>query len=341
MNLLFFGASFLLLLVITHALTEPDRVDHYDKRYPGRPWPPKPYTPNTKGWMRVNERRFQQLYAMPLEERYEGWLQTVFPAFLAPNFTEFGVGLAQAPTQLTTTLQQAIREGLQNGDTYLESEDIGRIEGPRALFLERPDLTTRVLKELHPYAEAWAGVPLHAHEAYGFRLYRNQSQLAMHVDKKETHVISIVYHIDRSDDAQPWPLYIEDFHGQTHAVLLEPGEMLFYESAKCWHGRPSVFEGTYFTSVFVHYTPKEGWDEDSNYTTESHYIIPPDWREFKDNNNNNTPLEMLGTALKEPECVNGWCATETASVFNGTEVGYWIDPGRKKHLLNVPSDDEL
>jgi hypothetical protein len=35
----------------------------------------------------------------------------------------------------------------------------------------------------------------------------------MHVDKSQTHVISFILHIDSSEDAEPWPILIEDFDG--------------------------------------------------------------------------------------------------------------------------------
>ena len=35
--------------------------------------------------------------------------------------------------------------------------------------------------------------------------------------------------------------------GVTASVNLEPGEMLFYESAKCMHGRPRPLRGKYYS----------------------------------------------------------------------------------------------
>lgn len=56
------------------------------------------------------------------------------------------------------------------------------IDSPQEpLFIDRPDLTERVLRELHPYVEAWTGVELTPYTAYGLRLYTNQSALWMHV----------------------------------------------------------------------------------------------------------------------------------------------------------------
>ena len=44
-------------------------------------------------------------------------------------------------------------------------------------------------------------------------------------------------------DKEPWPIQIEDQDGNLHSVNLEPGQMLFYESAKCLHGRMKLLKG--------------------------------------------------------------------------------------------------
>lgn len=74
----------------------------------------------------------------------------------------------------------------------------------------------KVLDELQHYSESWVGMELTAHQAYGFRLYRNNSQLQMHVDKSQTHIVSFILHIDSSDDAEPWPILIEDYNGSKY-----------------------------------------------------------------------------------------------------------------------------
>jgi hypothetical protein len=73
-----------------------------------------------------------------------------------------------------------------------------------------------VLHDLQHYPETWAGIQLRRYFAYGFRLYRNESNLYMHIDKPESHVISFILHIDSSDDAEPWPIMIEDLQGSKH-----------------------------------------------------------------------------------------------------------------------------
>jgi prolyl 4-hydroxylase len=124
------------------------------------------------------------------------------------------------------------------------------------LFVDRPDLTARVLHELRNYAEEWAKIELVPYRAYGFRLYRNHSQLTMHLDKMQTHIVSFILHIDSSEDAEPWPIFIEDLHGRTHEVILTPGDILFYESSKLFHGRPRRLNGSWYSSIFVHYYPR-------------------------------------------------------------------------------------
>ena len=124
-------------------------------------------------------------------------------------------------------------------------------------------------------AEAWCGVKLEPSTVYGLRIYGNGStlgernactsmqdchrsstprlsvhldQLAMstnliltvaasHTDKPTTHVISAILHVDHDTD-EPWPIEIEDHDtGAIHAVALQPGEFLFYESATQFHSR--------------------------------------------------------------------------------------------------------
>ena len=72
-----------------------------------------------------------------------------------------------------------------------------------------------------------------------------------------THVISSIIHVahEYDDDDEPWPIEIEDHDGNIHAMNLEEGQMLLYESASCLHGRRKVFRGKYYASIFAHYQP--------------------------------------------------------------------------------------
>ena len=128
---------------------------------------------------------------------------------MAPNFTELGFGLTRAPAPLVQELRDAIKTGLANGEARLEGK-VEVIDSPEEpLFIDRPDLMDRVLHELQPYVEAWSGIEVLPHTAYGLRLYTNQSALWMHVDKVQTHILSFILHVDKSDDAKPWPIFAE------------------------------------------------------------------------------------------------------------------------------------
>lgn len=328
---------------LVQGLSESDRVTEYDARYP-RSWPPKDYVPNTEGWRRVHEHRFDQIREMSLDDgRYEGYMQSVFAAFLVQNFTQYGFGLARAPQGLTEALREGITGGLERGEARLEY-DVDVIEGPRCLFIDRPDLTARTLKELQSYTEAWAGMELTPHIAYGFRLYQNNSVLNMHVDKKQTHIISMILHIWSSEDSEPWPIYIEDLNGNTHEVILAPGDILFYESSKCLHGRPKMFNGGLYSSVFIHFYPKYGY-QDEDHQARAHYIVPPGWADdMQEGQKKEEALKMVGTSFKEPGCPNGWCGTQNTIKWSGPgEDGFWIDPTGGKHPFTPKrySSDEL
>jgi hypothetical protein len=185
-------------------LYEDERREEYVLR--NYTWPLQKYTPDNPGWKALMEKRLYQITEME-HDRYEGFMQTIPPAMLVPNFTEHGFGLARCPDDLIEALRQGIRDGLPTAGYEYQPPVI---QGPKPpLFVNRPDLTRRAIQELKHYAETWAGLKLTPYRAYGFRLYQNESSLLMHVDKTQTHIISFILHIDSSEDADPWPIFIE------------------------------------------------------------------------------------------------------------------------------------
>ena len=218
--LLLLGSALLSSLVVvpTQGRSEEERVLKYHQL--NHTWPPENFVPETPGWRKLFEHRLRQVAEIQdRTDRFEGYAQTIGAGILQKNFTEHGFGLARAPEPLMVDLRRAIREGVAKGPR-LETH-INAITEPRQWFIDRPDLTRRVLDELQQYPEEWAGFPLTPVTAYGFRLYRNTSRLHVHVDKTETHVISFILHIDSSDDAEPWPILIEDFQGSKYCCWLK------------------------------------------------------------------------------------------------------------------------
>lgn len=78
--------------------------------------------------------------------------------------------------------------------------------------------------------------------------------MANHVDRTETHVLSVIVNVAQAGMDAPWPLHIEDHGtGVVNRVELRPGQMAFYESARCMHGRPEPLQGDAFANLFVHF----------------------------------------------------------------------------------------
>ena len=193
-------------------MTEEERVKKFYEH--NHTWPIQKFVPDNPGWTKLMEHRLRQIGEIEdTTDRFEAYAQTLSASIIQQNYTQWGFGLARAPESLMVDLRQAIQDGVAKGPR-LESH-INAITEPRPWFIDRPDMTKRVLKELQAYPEKWVGFPLYAETAYGFRLYRNDSRLHVHVDKSATHVISFILHIDSSEDAEPWPILIEDLQGST------------------------------------------------------------------------------------------------------------------------------
>ena len=111
---------------------------------------------------------------------------------------------------------------------------------------------------LMPLVEAWAGgVRLEPTDIYGMRVYQDGATLLQHVDREDTHALSLIINVDQAGVRRPWPVVIRNFtSGEDAHVTLEPGELLYYESAKCMHGRQIPLEGEFYVNLFAHYRPE-------------------------------------------------------------------------------------
>eukprot|EP00730_Choanoeca_flexa_P002753 TRINITY_DN11163_c0_g1_i1.p2 TRINITY_DN11163_c0_g1~~TRINITY_DN11163_c0_g1_i1.p2 ORF type:complete len:361 (+),score=51.14 TRINITY_DN11163_c0_g1_i1:1345-2427(+) len=230
----------------------------------------------------------------PLPSSWDGWAQTFrddrynyhlshIQFHAVPNFTETGFLLRQTPPELHAKLLKLFHEGYDGLDlTSLPSEahvNILRTDDPskKPVFLDIQRHTRDILAEMKPLHEEWADVELEPTFAFGLRVYQQGNVLKKHVDRLATHVISSIVHI-ASDVDEPWALVISDNQGVEHAVSLRPGQMLFYESAKLPHARPIPMKGRYYTSVFVHYKPKQWpFDEESHAQRHLNEHLVADW----------------------------------------------------------------
>lgn len=80
----------------------------------------------------------------------------------------------------------------------------------------------------------------------------------MHADNPSSHALSAIINVDQKVE-EDWPLIILDHDGVEHTVIMKPGDILLYESAKLLHGRPEPLRGDHYDNIFVHYRPND-WD---------------------------------------------------------------------------------
>jgi len=103
--------------------------------------------------------------------------------------------------------------------------------------------------------EAWVGIKLELTDIYGMRQYEEGARLLTHVDREETHAASMIINIAQSSIREPWPLQIYDFANRLHEIVMDEGDIVYYESARCLHGRMKPLKGEFYVNMFAHYRP--------------------------------------------------------------------------------------
>jgi hypothetical protein len=105
--------------------------------------------------------------------------------------------------------------------------------------------------------QAWAGVPIEQTVMYGLRQYEEGARLLTHVDRERTHAVSLIVNVAQGNLTQDWPIEVHDHADRLHEVIMAPGDVVYYESAKCLHGRNKPLRGhnAYYVNLFTHYRP--------------------------------------------------------------------------------------
>lgn len=136
---------------------------------------------------------------------------------------------------------------------------------------------------IRPILAKWAGLKpedLELTSFYGIRGYGNGISLKPHIDRIDTHVLSVTLSIAKGSvklsQEQPWPLEVIRLNDGKHIRYEHPaGTMVFYESASLVHGRPTRNTGGVHFGAFIHYKPVKNktmdWD-----------IIAREAREYKE-----------------------------------------------------------
>jgi hypothetical protein len=117
-------------------------------------------------------------------------------------------------------------------------------------------------KYLKPIVEEWSGVaPLELTSFYGMREYPDGSFLKNHVDRIDTHVLSVTMVVAKADMAaaekRPWPLEVVQWSGDHVRYDHPAGTMVLYESSKLPHGRPFRNRGGLHVGAFLHFKPTQ------------------------------------------------------------------------------------
>lgn len=103
--------------------------------------------------------------------------------------------------------------------------------------------------------EKWAGEPLELTEMRGIRRFSDGARMLPHVDREDTHAVSLQIIIDMGGMRQPWYQQIFDHGDRLHELNQPKGEAIMYESSRCLHGRIQPLDGDYFVMLSAHYRP--------------------------------------------------------------------------------------
>lgn len=181
---------------------------------------------------------------------------------LVPPYTELGYAKMPQPPQVFHTLKQYYLdhyherkiENWSRGATQINFDFV-----KTAMIYLPEDMKTEISAIIQPILEEWSQQKLIYQMMYGIREYYNGSILRKHVDRLETHVISVILNVAQ-DVEEDWVLEVVDFNGNNVKIPQKAGEMVLYESARLQHGRPYPLKGKLYASAFLHFMPAVGWD---------------------------------------------------------------------------------
>lgn len=189
------------------------------------------------------------------------------------------------------------------------------------LFVQMPwGMKKTMQSRLRIMVEQWAGVPVEQTVMYGMRQYTQGARLLTHVDRHETHAVSLIVNIAQGNLTEPWPVEVQDHADRIHEVVMEPGDVVYYESAKCLHGRnrPMMGPQAYYVNMFTHYKPvQEGqwWSEE---------------------NPEGTPEAVLGDKPVKEECRLNHLGNSSVQCDNPA-----LGPNISPELFQVKDPDDL
>jgi len=181
-----------------------------------------------------------------------------------PNFTKTGFKLIQMPENMLKSLQDYYWGRLKTSrrpETFFPGYTIinSYTKNPGFVSLGQYEMNRMFGDQLRELVADWSEVPaddLELTSFYGIREYNEDHFLRCHVDRSQTHVLSVILHVASEDLESNWPVEVVDFNGRRQRINMHHGQILFYESAKLIHGRPQYLKAGKFVNAFGHYRPK-------------------------------------------------------------------------------------
>lgn len=210
------------------------------------------------------------------------------------TFTKLGFNKGRLPADLFASIEAyyynnrdhlAIEEWHKKGGVHVNWYEVP------AFMIQMPwNLKRTWQTRLKTLVEAWiGGIPLENTDIYGIRRYEDGARLISHVDRINTHAASLIINVAQGGMRQPWYLEIYDHGGRLHEVEMSPGDIVYYESAKCLHARMKPLNGSYYTNIFSHYRP----------------VGDPEWYEKPNPPGTPEPLIDIGEChLSRDHCAN-------------------------------------
>ena len=170
-----------------------------------------------------------------------------------PNYNRIGYTKTNLPPELFRKINNFYHRNISNSkiETNLISSDGNT---PTYYLPITREIEDELKDELISSLERWCDSQLEWTVTYGIRTYRRGSFSKMYNERYETNIISVIINVDQDVD-KDWPLVLIDNYGRECQIILKPGEIVYYESARCRHGRPYPLNGNSFSNIVFHTKP--------------------------------------------------------------------------------------
>tara|TARA_B110000459_G_scaffold203053_1_gene258048 strand:- start:4330 stop:5544 length:1215 start_codon:yes stop_codon:yes gene_type:complete len=187
-----------------------------------------------------------------------------------PKIDPIGFRVVKVPDEAWSIIQEMysdvknarVEEKFEGKESIIPGEGITSYIMDINVFQEKRQIVHNMLLPMH---EEFAKEAIEPTFIYGIRSYMRGAALQFHRDRIATHHISSIIVVDKDlacgcahkPESDDWALDVQSHDGSWHQVTANVGEMILYESATCQHGRNTIFEGTSFNNMFVHYKLKD------------------------------------------------------------------------------------